>query len=96
MKLTVTFKNKCIFSCIVIDSSKHFELFRFRTQHYKHYSEKNTAHCLQACNVVDVNTAFQNTFFFFIYRKLFSGLMCGFDRLDFSFTDNHLVLPFSQ
>lgn len=95
MKLTVTFKNKCIFSCIVIDSSKHFELFRFHTQRYKHSSEKNTAHCLRACNVVDVNTAFQNTFFF-LYRKLFSGLMCGFDRLDFSFTDNHLVLPFSQ
>lgn len=29
------------FSCIVIDSSKHFELCRFRTQHYKHYSGKN-------------------------------------------------------
>lgn len=46
MKLTVTFQNKCIFSCIVIDSSKHFELCRFRTQHYKHYSgkKKNTVH----------------------------------------------------
>lgn len=71
MKLTVTFEKKNVFfSCIVIDSSKLF-LNCLDSEHSitsTTVEKENTVHiAFGACNVVDVNTAFQKTFSFFFF-----------------------------